>query len=242
MKKIAVCDDDSITLEHLSERIRQESPFECEVFSFRSGSELLEQCRRTLFDALFLDIDMPELNGMQLAETIREHDRYVRIIFVTNKEECVFSAYKYGVFRFIRKSRLNCELGETLAALGGVFSAAEEYMVFKTKSKEKYSCPAQEETVPIRQIMYFEAVGHTLIMHRESGSANITGTLNDLEKKLGAKGFIRIHKAFLANYRFIFSIGRTDIRLTDGRLLPVSRNRLNDVKLQFQLASRGDEI
>lgn len=242
MKKIAVCDDDIITLEHLSERIRQEAPFECEVYSFQSSSGLLEQCRKTLFDALFLDIDMPELDGMKLAEAIRENDQYVRIIFVTNKEECVFSAYRYSVFRFLRKSRLNAELGEALAALDSVFSAADDSMVFRKSVREQDAFSDKDVNIPIRSITYFEAAGHSLILHRENSEMKIMGTLNEIEKKLSAKGFIRIHKAFLVNYRSIFSIGKTDIRLTDGKELPVSRNRLNDVKLQFQLASRSDGI
>ena len=95
-----MCDDDKIMLEHISDKL-QEFYSECEINKYEDSESLLTDSSKLFFDVLFLDIDMPGLNGMGLAEKIRRDNKYVKIVFVTNMEEFVYAAYKYQVFRFV---------------------------------------------------------------------------------------------------------------------------------------------
>lgn len=83
--KFAVCDNEQKMLDCISDKLREYYPDECEIKTYTDGARLLSECRWSCFDALFLNINMPESNGMEIAEKIREIDRRVKIIFVSNK-------------------------------------------------------------------------------------------------------------------------------------------------------------
>ena len=110
MVRFAVCNVEQITFDIITDKLREYYPDECEIKTYIDGASLLSQCRWSCFDALFLDIDMPESNGMEIAEKIREIDRRVKIIFVSNKNELAYKGYLYNAFRFVRKSNLEQDL------------------------------------------------------------------------------------------------------------------------------------
>ncbi len=68
-------------------------------------------------EILLLDIDMPEISGMELAEQIFSSNINTNVIFVTNRDDLVFQAIHYQPFRFIRKEKLNQELDEAICHL-----------------------------------------------------------------------------------------------------------------------------
>lgn len=231
MIKIAVCDDDRIMLNHLAEKIGEYYAGGCEIRKYENGEGLLSDIRKQIFDVLFLDIDMPGMDGMQLAGRIREDNEYVKIIFVTNKEDCVFKGYKYDAFRFVRKSALKEELTEALDDLSRYFDSKMEYVVFKT--------PNDEITRYIDRLQYLEVRDHELTIKYDDNVERILGTMRQYDKVLSLKGFIRIHKSVLVNYKYIYSIEKTDVRLLDGKLLPLSRNRINETKTKLQIYTRS---
>lgn len=152
--RLAVCDDERIELDQIAAMIQAYYASDCEIKKYEDAESLLADSRKQVFDVLFLDIDMPGMDGMQLAGRIREDNEYVKIIFVTNKEDCVFKGYKYDAFRFVRKSALNEELTEALDDLSRYFEAKKEYVVFKT--------PNDEITRYIDRIQYLEVRDHEL--------------------------------------------------------------------------------
>ncbi len=72
MVKFAVCDDEREMTDYISDKLREYYPNDCEIRKYEDGESLLADSRKQLFDALFLDIDMPGLDGMELAKRIRE--------------------------------------------------------------------------------------------------------------------------------------------------------------------------
>lgn len=234
MVRIAVCDDEQVTLDYLAGEIEHCCSCDCEIVKYEDGENLLTDSRKQVFDVLFLDIDMPGMDGMQIAETIREENQYVKIVFVTNKEECVFQGYRYGAFRFIRKSCFEQELPETMASLENFFDSVNELIVFKK--------PRGTFSKKISEIRYIEAQGHNMTVNCGDTTEQVTGTIREYEKMLSAKGFIRIHNGFLVNFRNIYSIEQKDIVLDDGKKLPMSRNRTNETKIKLQVFTRSMDI
>lgn len=231
MGKIAVCDDERIELDQIADMIQSYYASDCEMKKYEDAESLLADSRKQVFDVLFLDIDMPGMDGMQLAGRIREDNEYVKIIFVTNKEDCVFKGYKYDAFRFVRKSALNEELTEALDDLSRYFEAKKEYVVFKA--------PNDEITRYIDRIQYLEVRDHELTIKYDDNVERILGTMRQYDKMLSSKGFIRIHQSFLVNYRYIYSVNKTDVKLLDGTLLPLSRNRISETKTKLQVFTRS---
>ena len=113
--KFAVCDDERDMADLITVKLREYYPGECEIKCYVDGASLLTDSRSESFDAFFLDIGMPGLNGMELAGKIRDKNQNVKIIFVTNKDELAYKGYVYNAFRYVRKSNLEQELCEAAA-------------------------------------------------------------------------------------------------------------------------------
>lgn len=231
--RFAVCDDDKIMVDCISDKLR-EYYAECEINKYEDGESLLADSRRQLFDALFLDIDMPGMNGMELAEKIRKENKYVKIVFVTNKEEFVYAAYKYQVFRFVRKSFLEPELSEVITDLRDALKSENEYISIETTS-------AMME-IKIRDIKYIESQAHKSIINTVNNTFEVGRSISEYEKLLENNGFIRTHKGYLVNFRYIYSVGNTDVNLTDKSKVPLSRNKIKETKTKLQIYTRSIKI
>lgn len=154
MVKFAVCDDEREMTDYISDRLREYYPEDCEIRKYGDGESLLADSRKQLFDALFLDIDMPGSDGMELAKKIREDNQYVKIVFVTNKDNLVYSTFKYAPFRFIRKTYLDEEFPEAAEALRDSIAQSNATVIFNTKNGE--IC------VQVCDIVYAEIKNHTI--------------------------------------------------------------------------------
>lgn len=198
MVKFAVCDDDQKMLDIISEKLRIYYLGECEIKTYADGANLLSDCRQNCFDALFLDISMPGLNGMEIAEIIRENDRRVKIIFVSNQNELAYKGYLYDAFRFVRKCNLEQELCEAAKSLNETFSMQSDYLVFKTSGGKAVRAA--------KDIQYFQANDHSIDVVCNDRTIRIYGMLREYEERLKNNGFIRIHKSYLVNFRYIRSV------------------------------------
>lgn len=233
MVKFAVCDDEQEMVDYISDKLRGYYPDECEIKKYIDGESLLNDSRRVLFDAFFLDIGMPEMNGIELAKKIREKDQYVKIIFVTNREELAHMGYLYNIFRFVRKSQLDIELCEAANSLKFYLGSFSEYLDFRT--------PTGKITRAVKSIKYFEVKGHIITMVSDEHEERVCGTMRDYCNRLNNRGFILTHKSFLVNFRYIYSIEKNDVKLQCGKELPLSRNRAEEVKnkLRYYLIHIG---
>ncbi|MCX4357836.1 MAG: LytTR family DNA-binding domain-containing protein [Oscillospiraceae bacterium] len=231
MVKFAVCDDDKKMHDSISDKLREYYPDECEIKTYTDGARLLSECRWSCFDALFLDIDMPESNGMEIAENIREIDRRVKIIFVSDKNKLAYKGYLYNAFRFVRKSNLEQDLCEAVKGLNESFSTQSDYLVFKTSRGEAVRS--------VEDIKYFEIKTHFINVVCNDGDIRIYGTLREYEEQIGNNGFIRIHKSYLVNFRYIRSVEKNIVFLSCGKELPLSRYRANETKMKMMFFSRN---
>lgn len=229
--KFAVCDDELKMADLVAEKLREFYPDECEIKSYVDGKTLLEDSARELFDAFFLDIGMPGLDGFALAEKIRADNPFAKIIFVTNHTELAHIGYLYGAFRYVRKFALEEELREAAQSLKHEFDLQSEFLLLKT--------PFGEVVRAVNSIRYFEVKGHNVTAFFDDTEERVSGTMNEYEQRLKDVGFIRIHKSFLVNFRFIESIGKNAVTLTDGSTLSLSRNRVSETKRKLLIFSRN---
>jgi DNA-binding LytR/AlgR family response regulator len=232
--KIAICDDEEIFLEELLYQMSVElrkTDTKFHVTTYMNGMELLSDNEKEIFDLVVLDIEMPHLNGIEVAEQIRQRNPYVCIIFITNREDLVFQSLRYRPFRFIRKSRVYEELPE---AIDGIIQ--------KLKSENQYytisfnNSPMQ---LRIADIMYIESIKHDIYFNCQGQNYRVKSNLGKLEKEFEIHGFIRVHSGFLVNYRYIYSIDKTKVILNNKEMVPLSRHRLETVKQKLQLYARG---
>jgi len=155
MIKIAICDDDLITLNHTKEIIENYKKKDLQVYSYKSGEGLLNS--EDKFDIIFLDIDMDGINGIEAAKRIRVYDKKVKIIYVTNYTDYTSSAFSVHAFGYlvkpIKESDLHDQLDEAL-----LYMKEDEECVVEFITEEGVV------RIDIKKIYYFEYVARKISM------------------------------------------------------------------------------
>lgn len=229
--KIALCDDERIFTDIFREKIEmtaEKCGIECTVSAFLNGAEMISMLNR--FDAVFLDVDMPGLSGEETAEYIIGSEKTLPIIFVTNHDDFVFSSFKYRPFGFLRKRYIDSELEDIIKRLDKYLTEIERCYTFNSHNKLI--------SVRLSDINYIEVYGHEILVHTANAVMPTSKSLSVIEKELSEYGFIRTHKSYIVNTRYIFSVERSSIILSNGENLPVSRTKLADIK-QTLIKSTG---
>ena len=227
MIRIAVCDDDKVFSERIKLLIEQyftEQSTETDIAVFISGAEFLSD--NTDYNAVFLDIDMPDIDGFEIAEQLNGD---ILIVFVTTHDELVYSSLKFRPFRFIRKAYLEEELPETLEA------ANKEIKKLNASSKFILQTKSGEALLNVNNIEYIEIYTHSIQVYTADGEVlECYGSLSVLEKQLNDFDFVSTHKSYLVNCQYIFSIEKNRIILDDKTEIPLSRYKADAVKSKFK--------
>lgn len=234
---LAICDDEASILGIVSGAIAstlEKYDIEAVTEIFARPRELEGRMREQDFELLFLDIDMPEMDGITLARRIRAKNSYTDIIFISNREDKVFDALRVNPAGFIRKKRF----------LEDVPAVLEQWMKSNSNKKRNILIAKTEDgtiSVPVDTILYIEGTGRYQTVHsRENAEPiSVNYTMKDLEEKLEPQGFLRIHKGFLVNFRFIKRLTNTDAILTNDEELPISRLRVQEIRNSYLELMKG---
>lgn len=246
MLRIAIVDDEGIFAAHMQQKIislLQEKKISCQILIYTNAHRFLQVHRSTPFDLIYLDIEMPQMTGIELAAEIRKSGGDVHLIFVSSHSNFVFDTFQYAPFRFIRKEKLLGELAESLNAYCDAVYQKKMYLTLQLEDNAMY-------TVDMTKILYFYALRHDQYFvqypNLSKRLANRIYTMENLEEEMKAHGFIRIHKTYLVNFLYIYQIHEKSVTLISidgkkGEELPMSYRRLNEVKEQYQLLTRGGD-
>ena len=228
---IALCDDDALfrsSLRCLIEECFQSHGEDSTFAEYGCADELISQMTQHSYDLIFLDIDMPRVDGILLGHHLRSHGCQTDIIYVSNLDERVYEIFSVHPFSFVRKSRCAQELP---AVIG-------EYLQSMEGRRQHLTLPGADGALrafPPEDIVYVEAAGklQKLSLFSKKEPALVKSSLLDLEQQMLPLGFIRIHKGFLVNYRYIQKITSRSVLLDTGLSLPVGRDRLKSARESY---------
>lgn len=184
-----------------------------------------------VFDVVFLDIDMPGLDGISLAKLLTAQEPAPAILFLSNKDELVFRALQVRPLRFLRKTYFEAEIDDAVGAVLRHLQRSAN-VVFQD-GKDLYQFPLED-------IRYAEVLNQTLTVVLAQERVSFRYTISAAEELLAPAGFLRIHKSYLVNYRAIARIQKDHVLLTDGQRLPLSKHRYQDVISRFMAFHRRD--
>ena len=230
--KIALCDDDINALPIIAGaadsafRAREIRP---EIIRFTSGRDLLASMEKTRYQIVLLDIEMPDMDGIAVGKVIRDRGDNTPIIFVSECESRVFESFLIQPLGFVRKSNFLNDIAAVaeLYIKTCVQEQNSEYLEFHTRSGLL--------TLKSKQIRYIEGSRNYQMLYTTNGDApiEVKMTMDRLEEMTEPQGFIRVHKGYLVNYRYIQRIQSNLLTLQDGTELPIGRSKIAEVKTKY---------
>lgn len=233
MLHIAICDDEQYYLEKI-ERLLQEQLIQQGISIFKldtylSGEILLADSEAVArYQAIFLDINMPDINGLKVAEKIREQCPNILLIFITAFIDYALEGYKMEAIRYLVKDMLEEMLPECVEAI--------IKKLYLQAQRMKYNFIEGKKALPVDRIYFIESQKHKLIFNVHAVKQkqySLYDKLDNIEKGLAEYGFLRIHKSYLVNTMYIEDICNYKVKMQDGRLLPVPRAKFQKVKEQY---------
>lgn len=223
--KIYVCDDEEEMAKLIAQEVENNLTISAEVSVFTNPIKMYETYETVKAEIIFLDIDMPGMDGIDIANKLRQSEDDVFIIFITNREEMVFQSIQYKPFRFIRKSMMNIEIREAMSALLKELLKTETELILE-KAGKMYR-------LKYKDIIYVTSEKHNIHIICNNDVYTIRKKLSDIEEKLTTNMFIRTHVGYLVNPLYICSIGDKKIILDNNSEIPISRSRLEEVKEKY---------
>ncbi|MBQ7057762.1 MAG: response regulator transcription factor [Firmicutes bacterium] len=231
MAIIAICDDNEIQLKAAAEAVREydrtlpEDAVRFSVRTFTSAKQLwFEMADRKIADLFLLDIDMPELSGLELAEKIRKIGPRTLILFLTSHTEYALQGYKVDAFRFIPKDRLKEELPEALGAAARELTKTREYISF--------SEDGILVRVPLDEILYVQRSLRLLEIHTlHQGILSSRKGIREFYDQLGSDRFLFIDRGTFVGIDHIEKIDHAELTITPTKeILTISRRMQRSVK------------
>jgi len=221
--RLAICDDISSDLQNIETLINKHA-FSCnlQIFSFYSAEQLYLSHSQLPFDLLILDIEMPEPNGFEIAKKIKSMSSSPLIIFVTKSMEYTIAGYGIA-FRYIPK----CKLNELL--IPAVEKAIDEL--------ELYYYELETDgilyRIPTNDIIFIEIYNHNIILHTSNTEYRFQDSISNIYSQLPHKLFGLPHQSYIVNYAYIAKLTSSEVCLTSGMIIPISRRRSQNFNLAF---------
>ena len=218
MLRMALVEDDdgyAAQLKQFIARFSEETGQEISMTWFPDGMDIAEDYK-PVNDIIFMDIEMPLLNGMETAERIRQNDQTVIIIFITNMAQYAIKGYEVNALDYVLKPINYYAFSMKLRKACRIASERNERAVILTVDGE-------QRKIPVRLVRYVEVSDHRLIYHLEKEDISVFKSLKDAETELGA-GFSRCNNCYLVNLRFVDGI-KDDCAVLGKDLLKISRTR-----------------
>ena len=232
MVKIAICDDDQEAVKYHGDIVKnclRACGIGYEIAAYTQSSNLLFDITddNFFYDLILLDIEMPGMTGMELAEKIKPHLPNVKIIFITSHIEYAIDAFELSIFRYVPKSDLTNRLMSAVADAAKLIEleAGREYIIQAAGRMEK---------IPYKDIFYIRRDGgkNSMICSR-LGISKVRKSLQQIFDELQAQEFIFIDRGYIVNIIQIMKINDSMAYLKNGETLSISRSHLQEVKKQI---------
>lgn len=230
--RVAICDDEEEAVV-LHEDIVKDSLRSCsigyEIVTYTHSGNLLSDIEDDgfFYDLILLDIEMPDVTGMELSRKIKPYLPNIRIIFITSHIEYAIDAFELSIFRYVPKNDLAGRLGAAVADAARLIEleAGREYVIQAAGRMEK---------IPYKDILYIQRDGgKNSVICSSIGESKVRKSLQKIFEELDAPEFIYIDRGYIVNIIQIMKVADGTAFLKNGETLPISRSHLQLVKQQI---------
>jgi DNA-binding LytR/AlgR family response regulator len=248
---ILAVDDEHTQLEDLARLLRSFSGVE-EVECAFGGHDALLKASSQAYDAIFLDVRMPDLDGLELGRVLRRFASPPQLVFVSAHDTAAVEAFELRAVDYLRKPVSRRRLEEALERVVAAVEAAEEPA--ERNGRRARSTPAGEsEMIAVSgaragstrlinrgSILYAQSHGDFVRIVTEDGRYLLRTTLNEIERRWESFDFVRVHRQYVANLsravelRPLFG-GTAELSFAGGQTIPVARRHVADLSARLGL-------
>lgn len=240
MLEIAVCEDEryqQARIEELLYNVGKKRGIPVEVDVYDNGERLLNAVNKgARYDLIYLDIMMGDMNGVQVADRLRERDRITQVVYVTGYGQYVKESMRTMPSGYLTKPVDPKEFEDTFVRISSWIGQSDEYYHFISN---KAPCK-----VLTRDIIYFKSSLRLVEIVCKEKSYEIYMKLEKIEEDMqrSSSVFLRIHQSFMVNYKYISRIAHNTVSLCTGGELPMSRRRKAQVEQVLKRLGRLERV
>ena len=228
MLNIAICDDDALILSKVEELVGvffRTHCIEIKMQSYQLSENLTYDLQDGLYYDLFLlDIEMPGIDGRELAKSIHNNMPAAKVIFITSHLEYAVEAYEFSIFRYIPKTAIEEKLS---AALN------DFYKLYRLERNEFYTIQVKNyvEQLSYRDILYILKEGKYAVFHLANGRTNsVRKTLAQVFKEINKDYFYFADRGCIVNLANVIGMNENGILFSDNQRLAISKASIADFK------------
>jgi len=233
--RICLVDDDSSQLDYLKvliEKWANNKNVSMDINYYHSAEEMLFETSESYpFDLIVLDIQMGKMNGIELAQKIRETDKNIVIAFVSGMADYVFDGYEVQALRYILKPIKDDKVYELLDYVDANKQEMDKYIILSVLGEKK--------KVNHEDILYLESMGHYVVVHLKDTKYDYKYNISDLYQELAGSIFIKTHRSYIVNLKYVEKITRSECHLINQIKIPLSRSSYKAVNQKFIDFYRG---
>ena len=256
MIRVLAVDDERPALEDIG-RLLSDSPLVSDVVLADGGAEALRRIADERFDVVFLDVRMPGIDGLELANLLTQFADPPALVFVSAYEDGAVGVFENDLrpIDYLMKPVSRARVEQALQRAVGTQEAGGRAGGQRATSPEPPSVPVgmTDEIIPVEHqrggatrlldrstVLFVQAEGDYVRIHADSGRYLVRVALSDIEQRWGAFGFVRVHRSYVANLRRATEIrpefgGAVTIVMADGSTVPVARRQVADLRRRLRM-------
>lgn len=236
MLSIAVCDDNELTAQEISQKIRQYCPVEAEISVFYHTEDILFSIhnKKEDYDIVFMDIEFDVSSGIEAAKQINAWHPDCQIIYITNHTSYFSSVYETSHIFYILKSDIDVYLETALKkAIGQLEKVNQLYLIIHSRQSDI--------RISQNKILYLERVVRTTNIYTTDGVYQTPEKMDSICERL-CPWFCATHRSYVVNGRHIVNLDRHHATLSNDVSIPVSRTCYENVKKTFAKCIWSEEF
>lgn len=223
-----LCDDSEEDRDALARALQDYAArhgLELRLETASDAGELLRRWSPSRWDAVFLDIFLPGLSGVDAARRLRAMDRSLCLIFATVSREHGLVSYDLGVTDYLLKPLSQRDVDSAIDYFLEKYADALRSLRVRTAW--------EEFDVRFRDIRYIEIRDHRAILHTREQELAVWRSLDELEEEMNDERFLRCHRSYLVNLEHVKALEKHDFLMDCGDLAPVSRQKIQSVQKKY---------
>ena len=225
--KIAICDDINemcVCIENKVEGILKNKSIGYEIDIFNSGEELCRMLDEIRYDLIFLDIEFPKMDGIEIGKYIREikKDNITQIVYVSGRKKYAMELFQVRPIDFIVKPLEDKQLERVIDIYIDIMGGMKNFFEYRKSYSHK--------KVELYKIMYFIRDNRKVTVVTSEEKDAFYESLEKVYERVKQYDFLFIHKSYLINYRYIETIRYDSVTMTDGTELSISQSRRKEIR------------